>query len=164
MLETEDRVRPFRKISLPFTLPHPVAQDWVTFHQNYGYEDFIIGLRPRTVQAHGGFELRPRAGRLLELAIRVAFDSFVERSAILVIDEINRGNTSRIFGEFITFMENSYRTTDELGENNPGRLPVPLANLNTSEGHTEEIDLPSGGSVRLPTPWFFPRRCTPLLA
>ena len=54
-------------------------------------------------------------------------------------------------------MENSYRDTDERGENNPGRLPVPLANLNANGGHTEEIDLPSGGSVRLPNPWFFPR-------
>ena len=158
MLDTEDRHTPFRKLSLPFYPSPPVARDWVTFHQNYGYEDFIVGLRPKSAQPDLGFELRPRAGRLLQLAVKVAFDAFAEQSAVLMIDEINRGNTSRIFGEFITFMETAYRDVDEEGNVNPMRLPVPLANVNTSGGQTEEIELPDGGSVKLPAPWFFPRQ------
>ena len=159
MLETEDSDNPFQSqtLDLSLDLPHPVSRDWVTFHQNYGYEDFIIGLRPRPSQPGSGFTLRPRAGRLLDLAINVFSDEFEANSAVLVIDEINRGNTSRIFGEFITFMESEYRDIDDNGRNNPGRLPVPLANVNFEDDLTEEIELPSGGSEKLPVPWFFPR-------
>ena len=157
MLETEDRGNPFQILDIPLDLPHPVSRDWVTFHQNYGHEDFIIGLRPRPSQSGSGFTLRPRAGRLLDLAVKVSSDEFEANSAVLVIDEINRGNTSRIFGEFITFMESAYRDVDDQGRNNPGRLPVPLANVNFEDDLTEEIELPSGGSKTLPVPWFFPR-------
>ena len=157
MLETEDSTNPFRRIVPPLPLPRPIARDWVTFHQNYGYEDFIVGLRPRSAETGGGFTLHPRAGRLLDLAIRVASSEYESRSAVLLIDEINRGNTSRVFGEFITFMESAYRDADEQGRENPSRLPVPLAMLNAENGQSEEVELTSGGSVRLKIPWFFPR-------
>lgn len=158
MLETEDGSHPFHTVTPILPLPRPITRDWVTLHQNYGYEDFIVGLRPRSTQAGGGFILRPRAGRLLELAIKVRSDDYEAQSAVLLIDEINRGNTSRVFGEFITFMEFAYRDVDEQGIDNPGRLPVPLAMLNVENGQSEEIDLANGGTVRLPMPWYFPRR------
>ena len=157
MLDTEDGPNPFRTVTELLSLPLPVARDWVTFHQNYGYEDFIVGLRPRSTDAGGGFTLRPRAGRLLDLAFKVASNEDQVQSAVLVIDEINRGNTSRVFGEFITFMEFAYRDVDDQGKENPGRLPVPLANLNVESGQSEEIDLSSGGSIKISVPWFFPR-------
>lgn len=157
VLETEDSTTPFHLATPPLPLPTPILRDWVTFHQNYGYEDFIVGLRPRPGEAGGSFSLRPRAGKMLELAIKVASEGHNARSAVLLIDEINRGNTSRVFGEFITFMESAYRDVDKDGGVNPSRLPVPLAMLNTEGGQSEDIELPGGGTERLPIPWHFPR-------
>jgi 5-methylcytosine-specific restriction enzyme B len=74
---------------------------WVTFHQSYSYEDFVIGLRPDP-SSDKLLGLIPVAGVLLELA---AFAAQPGHAALLVIDEINRGNVSRIFGEFITLLE-----------------------------------------------------------
>ncbi|NHZ91400.1 AAA domain-containing protein [Massilia sp. CCM 8733] len=80
-----------------------VPSRWVTFHQGYSYEDFVLGLRPHAAPG-GGFSLVPRPGVLLELAAEAQ-----QGAGLLLIDEINRGNTSRIFGEFITLMEPSKR-------------------------------------------------------
>ena len=157
VLDTEDSSTPFRLATPPLPLPLPILRDWVTFHQNYGYEDFIVGLRPRPGEVGGSFTLRPRAGRLLELAIKVSSEKHEARSAVMVIDEINRGNTSRVFGEFITFMESAYRDLSDDGTVNTGRLPVPLAILNSKDGESEEVELPGGGVEVLPIPWYFPR-------
>ena len=54
-------------------------------------------------------------------------------------------------------MESAYRDVDAVGGENPSRLPVPLAMLNTEDGQSEEIELPGGGTERLSVPWFFPR-------
>ncbi|PWV59025.1 AAA family ATPase [Plasticicumulans acidivorans] len=78
---------------------------FVTFHQSYGYEEFIEGLRPvLTGEAEVGevaYEIRP--GVFKELC-RKARQSPDQRFA-MVIDEINRGNISKIFGELITLVE-----------------------------------------------------------
>ena len=59
---------PFTVPKLP-DMPTPCTKEWVTFHQNYGYEDFILGFRPVTNGA--GFDLRPKSGALLDLLISV---------------------------------------------------------------------------------------------
>jgi 5-methylcytosine-specific restriction protein B len=80
---------------------------FVTFHQSYGYEEFIEGLRPvlatdSEAEADSvAYEMR--AGVFKELC-REARLSPGQRFA-LVIDEINRGNISKIFGELITLVE-----------------------------------------------------------
>lgn len=74
---------------------------WVTFHQSYGYEDFVIGLRPDAGSSQL-LSLRAAPGVLLELAEHCRITG---EPAVLLIDEINRGNVSRIFGEFITLLE-----------------------------------------------------------
>lgn len=78
---------------------------FVTFHQSYGYEEFVEGLRPvLNGDADAGdiqYEIRP--GVLKELC-RKARQSPDQRFA-MVIDEINRGNISKIFGELITLIE-----------------------------------------------------------
>ena len=78
----------------------------VTFHQNVAYEDFIEGIRP-VLGEEGtlGYEMRPGIFRLIvEAACKRRRERFV-----LIIDEINRGNIAKIFGELITLMEDSRR-------------------------------------------------------
>lgn len=78
---------------------------FVTFHQSYGYEEFVEGLRPvLNGDAEAGkvkYEIRPGAFKELCRKARCLPD----RRFAMVIDEINRGNISKIFGELITLIE-----------------------------------------------------------
>jgi 5-methylcytosine-specific restriction protein B len=78
--------------------------EFVTFHQSFGYEEFIEGLRPVIGQDDAGqvhYEIKP--GAFLRLCERARKDK--ARKYAIVIDEINRGNVSKIFGELITLLE-----------------------------------------------------------
>ena len=78
-----------------------------TFHPGFGYEDFIEGLRPESVNGHLTFERRDGIfKRLCDDALR-----HHDRPYYLVIDEINRGDVPRIFGELITVIEHDKRAT-----------------------------------------------------
>lgn len=75
---------------------------FATFHQNYSYEDFVEGLRPKALASGAGFELVPTPGIFRKMA-SIAADSDEEH--VLIIDEINRANISKVFGELITLIE-----------------------------------------------------------
>ncbi|HYD48594.1 MAG TPA: AAA family ATPase, partial [Terriglobales bacterium] len=78
---------------------------FVTFHQSYGYEEFVEGLRPVLDGDAEAGEIRyeVRSGALKELCRRAR--SAPDQPFAMVIDEINRGNISKIFGELITLIE-----------------------------------------------------------
>lgn len=78
---------------------------FVTFHQSYGYEEFVEGLRPvlddESDVGQVRYEIRP--GVFKKLCARARQEP--QHRFAMVIDEINRGNISKIFGELITLIE-----------------------------------------------------------
>ena len=80
--------------------PHRVML--VQFHQSYSYEDFIEGFRP---VSSGGFEIKK--GSFYNFCKKAQYDP--EHEYFFIIDEINRGNLSKIFGELFMLIENDKR-------------------------------------------------------
>ena len=113
----------------------------VTFHPSYSYEDFVEGYRPR--EADNGsvrYELTP--GPLRQLA-KVAEES--AEPCVLLIDEINRGNIAKVFGELYYLLE--YRGDDDQIDlqygSEPFELPENLliiATMNTADRSIAILD------------------------
>ncbi len=92
---------------------------FVQFHQSYDYTDFVEGLRPIKNGTEIGFELRSGV-----------FKDFCEKALaskepyIFIIDEINRGEMSKIFGELFYSIDPGYRVKNEDLEN--GKIPFAI--------------------------------------
>lgn len=76
----------------------------VQFHQSYSYEDFVMGFRPTA----NGFELKK--GAFYTFCKDAEVDS--ENDYFFIIDEINRGNLSKIFGELFMLIESDKRKAE----------------------------------------------------
>jgi 5-methylcytosine-specific restriction protein B len=85
---------------------------FVTFHQSFSYEEFVEGIRANTLKGDIHYKVKP--GIFKQICDAAKADT--EQNYVLIIDEINRGNISKIFGELITLIEPSKRQggADEL--------------------------------------------------
>ena len=109
----------------------------VQFHPSYAYEDFVQGYRPRGGQA--GFELKD--GPLLRAARRAEEEG---GRHYLIIDEINRGNLAKIFGELYFLLEYRDEPVDLLYSEEPFSLPKNLyiiGTMNTADRSIALVDL-----------------------
>lgn len=89
----------------------------IQFHQSYSYEDFIMGYRPTS----SGFELT--TGTFYDFCKKVDKDR--DNEYFLIIDEINRGNLSKIFGELFMLIESDKRDEELILLYSGERFSVP---------------------------------------
>ena len=111
----------------------------VQLHPSYAYEDFVQGYRP-TIEGQAGFELRD--GPLLRAAERARSDS--SNKHFLVIDEINRGNIAKAFGELYFLLEYRDRKMDLQYSDQPFSMPPNLyfiGTMNTADRSIALVDL-----------------------
>lgn len=111
--------------------------EFVQFHQNYSYEDFMMGYKP----VEDGFELK--YGIFYKFCQKAA--NHPDKDYFFIIDEINRGNMSKIFGELLMLIEADYRgkkatlAYNGLGFSVPKRLHI-IGMMNTADRSLAMID------------------------
>jgi 5-methylcytosine-specific restriction protein B len=109
---------------------------FVTFHPSYSYEDFIVGLRPVIVE--GVVAVEVKHGPFIELCIKAHADP--SRRFVLFIDEINRANVSKVFGEVISLVEPGRRVPPG-STGNQDHLSVTLPLLDKPLSVPNNIDI-----------------------
>lgn len=91
-----------------------------TFHQSMDYEDFVEGIKPKTVNEQVAYEIEPG---IFKTMCENAKKSDAGNNYVLIIDEINRGKVSKIFGELITLLEADKR----IGGDHPIKVTLPYS-------------------------------------
>ena len=115
---------------------------WTTFHPSYAYEDFVEGLRPYDA-GDGRVGLKLEDG-LFKRICRAA-ESKPTQKYLLIIDEINRANVSKVFGELITVLERDKRGLPVVLPQSKQSFVVPpnlyiLATMNTADRSIRLLD------------------------
>jgi hypothetical protein len=110
----------------------------VQFHPAYAYEDFIQGIRPQG-RAGGGLDYPLVPGRFLDFCEKAASRTGI---SVLIVDEINRANLSRVFGELMYLLEYRDREVPLAGG---GSLRIPsnvrmIGTMNTADRSIALVD------------------------
>ncbi len=111
--------------------------EFVQFHQNYSYEDFMMGYKP----SENGFEMQK--GIFYKFCQKAA--NYPDKDFFFIIDEINRGNISKIFGELLMLIENDKRGNQVALSYGGGLFAVPenlyiIGMMNTADRSLAMID------------------------
>lgn len=112
------------------------------FHPSYGYEDFIEGIKPNIIDGKTQFELKDGIFKSLCLDAKKKPD----QNFYLIVDEINRGDISRIFGELIMLIEVNKRNKDIILplSNEPFSVPENvyiIGTMNTADRSISLLDV-----------------------
>ena len=110
----------------------------VQFHQNYSYEDFLLGLKPTN---NGSFTIKP--GVFKDYCEQAAKDP--DNKYFFIIDEINRGNISKIFGEVMDTIEYRNKPITLMYDDGKGDFHIPeniyiIGMMNTADRSIAIID------------------------
>ncbi len=115
----------------------------VQFHPSYAYEDFVRGFRPTVIGGQAGFDLQD--GPLLRAAEKAGNDR--DSKHFLIIDEINRGNLAKVFGELYFLLEYrdkkirmQYQKEGEPDFSLPPNLYI-IGTMNTADRSIALVDL-----------------------
>lgn len=113
----------------------------ITFHASYAYEDFIEGFRPKAGESELKLELRP--GIMKRLVTDATADP--DNLYVLIIDEINRADVPRVFGELMTVLEQGRRGQSVTLATSRELLSVPanvviLGTMNTADQSIRSLD------------------------
>lgn len=111
----------------------------VQFHPSYGYEDFVEGLRP-IANHKGQIEFQAVPGVLMDIVKKIEEDG---KPRVLIIDEMNRANLPRVFGELMFLLEYRNRSVSLLLRETfalPSNLFI-IGTINTADRSIKNIDI-----------------------
>ena len=119
----------------------------VQFHPSYAYEDFVRGFRPEPVNGQAGFTLQDGPLLLAAEKARADAETVPEVKHFLIIDEINRGNIAKVFGESYFLLEYrdkeirmQYQREGEEDYSLPNNLYI-IGTMNTADRSIALVDL-----------------------
>jgi hypothetical protein len=121
-------------------VPGQISDERITvvqFHPSYGYEDFVEGLRPVAKDGSIVFDTVP--GTIVKLSNEIHHDG---EPRVLIIDEINRANIARVFGELMYLLEYRDQRIDLMLQSGfmlPEQLYI-IATMNTADKSTRVMD------------------------
>lgn len=105
--QLSDLIEEVASIRKPSKDGYSQRYEMVTFHQSYSYEEFVEGIRPEISPDGSGVSYQVKDGIFKRICQRASENA--DKNYAIFIDEINRGNISKIFGELITLIEEDKR-------------------------------------------------------